>query len=235
MKTTKLIALFLFAGMLVASCGNNAQNQMEEHANNEATIQAEAKQRAEEARIEAEKKAKEEQERATKAFIGTYTIRNCKINNVETTHVPKTKFTYEQDVSTYHGYTIWDFEIVVRNDLSVFTREVNIREYDEYDRLVSTKDSKNSLEAGNLYIISDHLFTIESRSDFEIVKYAPYRFYRTDGTIDDHESGFSLRTNHLVVDISSNRIYRELLDYQRKDEREGYDWVGYGCATFSKK
>ena len=60
MKTTKLIALFLFAGMLVASCGNNAQNHIEEQANNEAAIQAEAQQRAEEARIEAEKRAEEE-------------------------------------------------------------------------------------------------------------------------------------------------------------------------------
>lgn len=185
--------------------------------------------------LERIRKEREEQERIMRSFVGTYTIRDCRRNNVSTTHVPKSRFTYEQDVSTYQGFTMWDFEIVVRDDFSVYTREINIREYDKYDRLSSTTESRSSLEAGKLYVISNHLFTIQSRSDFEIVKYAPYRFYRADGTVNTNESGFSLRTNHLVVDVSSNRIYQELKDYERRDEREGYDWVGYGCATFSKR
>lgn len=185
--------------------------------------------------LERMRREQEERERIMRSFVGTYTIHNCHRNNVSTTHVPKTRFTYEQDVSTYKGYTTWDLEIVVRDDFSVYTREVNIREYDKYDRLSSTTESRRTMEAGSLYVISNNLFAVKSRSDFEIVEYAPYRFYRTDGTVDEHESGFSLRTNHFVVDVSSNRIYKELSDYERRNEREGYDWVGYGCTTFSKR
>ena len=162
--------------------------------------------REQEEELERIRREQEERERIMRSFVGTYTIHNCKERNFSTIHVPKSYFTSEQDVSTYEGYTTWDLEIVVRDDFSVYTREVNIREYNKYDRLSSTKESRRSLEAGSLYAISDNLFTVISRSDFEIVKYAPYCFCYASGSVDEKETGFSLKTNHLCYRYHHNTI-----------------------------
>ena len=46
------------------------------------------------------------------------------------------------------------------------------------------------------------------------------------------ETGIKL-TSSLIIDKSTNRIYESYRDYKRKDENEGYDWVGYPFTTFT--
>lgn len=228
----RILIMATAISLVLISCGgNNSSNNYnwEDQQNQEYN----EKQAREERRQEEERRVAEEQERTMRSFVGTYTIKDCKVFNVSTTHVPKTFLTIEEDVRTYKGYTTWDLEIVVRDDYSVYTREVNIREYNENDRLVSTTESRGQLEAGVLDVISENLCSISSRSNFTFTEYAQGFFHRARTKKNEPmETGIKL-TSSLIIDKSTNRIYESYRDYKRKDENEGYDWVGYPFTTFT--
>ena len=195
-------------------------------------IEEEERLRQEEERLrqEEERQREERIQQILSNFVGTYTI-NCKKNNFTTHHVLKSRFSEEQTSREWLGTIEWKTILIIRDDLSACVQKANICYYNKNHRLEENEGDGPIMEVGHLEPISENLFYISTARNHTFIEDAIGTRYDSYGGKDD--IGVDFETNKAVFDINTNTLYQSHRDYERRNDKYGYDWRGYECAKFS--
>lgn len=155
------------------------------------------------------------------SIVGTYTIRNCQKTSTETIQVLESKFAHAQTIKNYQGKTVWDYRMIVDEDMSVYRQRVNIRKYDANDHIVEQCESENSEYVGTARIVDDYVFTVEANSVEPFITNAPGYNCAYGNITEDNTNSFIFCTNNTIVETKNHRMFRNADDYRNYTNGRG--------------